>query len=426
MLPDADLDGLGDEFGHADAAEGELAAGLAGIAAAVADAADMALLRSRVAALSSGMEAWRLTDHEFVAWVRQGLTEGRLTRTGAPPRLLPLAPPPAPPPAPAPAATVPRRPAARRAPPSPPPAAIQKAVAGRFTQASVKCGDPGHVQADGTNIAEGATTTFTVRPSAGGEALATVSAAMNGQAVRGLDWRPRRPRRAARGDTYEFVVEADGQRAVSSNRFSFHEYPAVDPETVTLARRSGRFGWTGRYSIKFGSDHVTVSVKIRLVNRLGAKPEPGEAQPPIGDPVSPADKAAMKADIESKLSQKVSLYRSACRFGTDCSCPVPVRVLVSFVESGEHHVVDLYQGNAQANALQWTRIRTRDNSWAHETGHLLGWFDEYPTGAVGPTPRWQSSAPTHVMSTGTTVPPEYAWDFRDWYASKSGEGWTAR
>jgi hypothetical protein len=90
----------------------------------------------------------------------------------------------------------------------------------------------------------------------------------------------------------------------------------------------------------------------------------------------------MKADIEGKLSRKINLYRKNCAFGDACACPKPIVVVVDFVESGQHHEVNLYQGPGRANAMNWTREKTRDNSWAHETGHLLDWYDEYAGGAV--------------------------------------------
>lgn len=58
---------------------------------------------------------------------------------------------------------------------------------------------------------------------------------------------------------------------------------------------------------------------------------------------------------------------------------------LDFVEDDYHHEVNLFQGAGRANASNWTRVKTRDNSWAHETGHLLGFYDEYSTGAVGTT-----------------------------------------
>ena len=134
----------------------------------------------------------------------------------------------------------------------------------------------------------------------------------------------------------------------------------------------------------------------------------------------------MKADVQAKLSSKVKLRRSVCGFAAACTCIKPVKIVVSFVESGEHHTVNLYEGAGRASASNWTRTKTRANSWAHETGHLLGWYDEYTGGAVGSSPRWLPNATTHVMNTGLVVPPEYGWDFRDWFDTASGEKWTAK
>jgi hypothetical protein len=98
-------------------------------------------------------------------------------------------------------------------------------------------------------------------------------------------------------------------------------------------------------------------------------------------------------------------------------------VQLDFVESGEHHVVNLFQGPGRANAANWTRVKTRDNSWAHETGHLLAWYDEYVGGAVGTSPRWTAPNDTAVMSSGLKVPFEYYWDFRDWLKGKTSQEW---
>jgi hypothetical protein len=147
--------------------------------------------------------------------------------------------------------------------------------------------------------------------------------------------------------------------------------------------------------------------------------------PAVGSAVSDEDKAAMKTDIEGKLSEKVKFHRDLCE-DKGCGCPKIVHIKIDFVESGEHHEVNLFEGPGRANASNWTRVKTRANSWAHETGHLLGWFDEYASGAVGTSPRWVEAAPTHVMGSGLIVPPEYSWDFRDWFIEKTSEQWTAK
>jgi hypothetical protein len=303
---------------------------------------------------------------------------------------------------------------------------LQKKITGRFTEVTAKCGDPAHVEADGTNLAEGATTTFSPKCLRDSAALTAVSGPMNGQSVRNLDWKPKRPANWAKGDEFSFGVSGDGQSAQSENKFKFHEYPAVASETKTFNCVSGVFAWTGKFDILFADDVVTVTVKIKLVNRLGAKPAAGAALPAIGEAVTDADKASMKADVEGKLSSKVKLFRTNCAFAAACTCAKPIKIVVSFVEADAHHDVNLFQGAGRANASNWTRVKTRENSWAHETGHLLGWYDEYTDGAVGATPRWQANEPANVMNVGLTVPPEYGWDFRDWYTGKSGEDWTAK
>jgi hypothetical protein len=306
------------------------------------------------------------------------------------------------------------------------PCPYRKSIAGRFAETTVKCGDPGHVEADGVQITEGAATTFAVARVRDGAALTSVSGPMNAQQVRALDWQPKRPADWASGDEFKLQVSADGASAEGTNRFTFYAYPDAGPETKTYACSSGTFGWTGKFDIQHAADTITVTIKIKLVNRLGSKPASGDPQPAIGDPVTDTDKASMKADIEGKLSRKIKLTRTACSRADACACPKPIVVVVDFVESGQHHDVNLYQGSGQASARNWTRVKTRDNSWAHETGHLLGWYDEYAGGAVGTAPRWQPDEPANVMNVGLTVPPEYGWDFRDWYTAQSGEDWTAR
>lgn len=304
---------------------------------------------------------------------------------------------------------------------------LQKSISGRFVETEVKCGDPGHVEASGVNIAEGASTSFDIVRIRDHAALKWITAPMNGQRVSNLNWSPKRPHDWRSGDEFQFTVSADGQSATSSNRFHFQLISNYAAETKVFNCSSGRFGWTGKFDIRFADDQITVTIKIKLVNRLGAKPaSSSDPLPAIGPAVSATDKANMKSDIEGKLSRKVSLYRSACGFGNACSCAKPIIVVVDFVESGQHHDVNLFQGSGQANARNWTRVKTRDNSWAHETGHLLGWYDEYAGGATGSPPRWQTGSTSHVMNVGLTVPPEYAWDFRDWFAAKTGETWTAK
>jgi hypothetical protein len=139
----------------------------------------------------------------------------------------------------------------------------------------------------------------------------------------------------------------------------------------------------------------------------------------------------MKADIEGKLSNKRLFHRAQCTQGDGCACPknqgcckIRVRIFVDFVESGQQHEVNLFDGRGRADSGNWTRVKTRENSYAHETGHLLGFYDEYVEGAVGSLPRWRLQSGV-IMSTGLRVPAEYYWDFRDWLTKNcANEDWT--
>jgi len=302
-----------------------------------------------------------------------------------------------------------------------------KRITGAFYETEIRCGDTTKVRADGCNISPGANTIFDIYRVRDKKAMETVSGTMNSQEVRNLPWKARKPDDLLSNDEFEFKVAADGIDNTSTNKLKFKPWPSYARETKTIACSSGVYGWTGKFDISFSPDEITVTVKIKLTNRDGSKPASGDPMPDeADDPVSDADKATMKADIEGKLSRKIVLYRKDCVFGDACTCPIKIKVVVNFVESGEHHTVNLFTGAGQANATNWTRVKTRPNSYAHETGHLLGWYDEYSTGAVGTAPRWKNSNPSAVMNTGLDVPPEYGWDWRDWFAGKTGEDWVAK
>lgn len=230
----------------------------------------------------------------------------------------------------------------------------------------------------------------------------------------------------------EFYLEAtaEGVTARSENNLTIQKYSNYRHQTRRWRCSSGRFGWDAAFDIKMVSREIIVRVKIKLVNRLGAKPAARtDPLPAIGSPVSAADKANLKSNIESKLSEKRIFHRDRCNRGDSCNCPLShgccklkIKVIIDFVESGQHHTVNLFQGAGRANSSSWTRTPTRANSYAHETGHLLGWYDEYAAGAVGTAPRWSVRA-GGIMASGLTARPEYYWDFRDWIAGKTGESW---
>lgn len=312
--------------------------------------------------------------------------------------------------------------------PGPSPESNRK-LKGRFRTTSLKCGDTVVLELKGENLPGDANAGVALKKKADDQTIASLSVPMPGGSAT-ADWVAKKPGDGWGKPEVVFDAEASGAKARSDNELEFKKYPDKSAETKTINCSSGIFGWTGKYEIELKAGVLKVRTKVKLVNRQGPKPAAGGSLPAAGPPVSAGDKASMKTDIESKLSGKWTMHRKDCGRKPTCDCPssracckLTVRVVVDFVETGEHHVVNLFQGPGRANATNWTRVKTRDNSWAHETGHLLGWYDEYVGGAVGAAPRWTAPNAGAVMETGLAVPFEYYWDFRDWLKSKLSEEW---
>jgi len=316
--------------------------------------------------------------------------------------------------------------------------AEERSITGRFNPAEVKCGNHTGLDAEAVNVPDGTEAVFTLKAMRGHAGVGSESQALDGSQVRGLQWISKKTDDQW-GEPDVFFSVAAGVSNESENQLSFIQYPDVASQNVTFNRTATNttvtpprtYRWTGKYDIEFTGGEIIITTKIKLINRLGSRPSSSSASlPGIGPAVSETDKAAMKSDIESKLTEKWILHRDDCQRGSSCDCPnerkcckFKVIVVVDFVEAGEHHRVNLFQGSGRASATNWTRDKTRDNSWAHETGHLLGWYDEYPTGATGPAPRWQTARSGAIMRRGLAVPNEYYWDFRDWLQSAASENW---
>jgi hypothetical protein len=307
----------------------------------------------------------------------------------------------------------------------------QKKIKGRFDKVEVKCGSPVGFEADATNIADGKMAKFQLCLLPRQKTVLTVKRPLKTSKVRGLNWISKKLSNSWPAKELDFRVSADDVSSRSENQLKFHRYSNQASETKTFNCASGIYGWTGKFDVEFKNGLLIITIKIKLVNRKGNKPAgTAAALPAVGPAVSKKVKQNMKRDIQSKLTGKWLLHRGQCQRAEKCKCPIKrkcckfrVRINVQFVEAGQHHTVNLFRGKSSANSNNWTRIKLRKNSWAHETGHLLGWYDEYATGATGSPPRWKSVRAGAVMNTGLKVPAEYYWDFRDWYKGKTGEDW---
>lgn len=302
----------------------------------------------------------------------------------------------------------------------------EKKLEVRYLQTHVRCGDEVKLMARSQNIDNGESVKMEVKQK--GSTIFTYNGTLQGGAADGL-WQCKVQTDDHPEPKFTLEGSAAGINATSPNDCTIKKYENIAAQTKTIPCSSPPFGWTGKFDIELKSGQIIVTTKIKLLNRNGAKPGDGDPMPEVSGTVSAADKATMKSDIEGKLSAKHLFHRKGCKRGNGCDCSktrscckIKVKVVVKFVESGEHHRVNLFQGAGRANSGNWTRTKTRANSYAHETGHLLGWYDEYAGGAVGSAPRWKVQGGV-VMNTGLRVPKEYYWDFRNWLKAKTGEDW---
>jgi hypothetical protein len=95
-----------------------------------------------------------------------------------------------------------------------------------------------------------------------------------------------------------------------------------------------------------------------------------------------------------------------------------------------HGKVKLFKGfnnpNGWGKKDQWWyshtwweyHVGTPDFVRAHEFGHLIGMYDEYPQGACDPA-RLYTDEPTSIKNAGTRVSSRHVKDYVDWFKKKA-------
>lgn len=84
----------------------------------------------------------------------------------------------------------------------------------------------------------------------------------------------------------------------------------------------------------------------------------------------------------------------------------PIVLDVRFVEQDPHHVITVKEGPGRGDTSTWytgwPQGQGSPAPWAHEVGHYLGNYDEYPGGGVNPNGSHQNE-PSSLMGTGTAL-----------------------
>lgn len=136
----------------------------------------------------------------------------------------------------------------------------------------------------------------------------------------------------------------------------------------TLAGRveaKNGFAWNYGFDVERRDDGVRVQVAINLI--------------PAGTVIQ-ADLEGVKSLWEAGIERIWS--RRCALIGTDGRC-VPIVADVTFKGPRFHHEVIVRREEKRRTALDWN-LRDDARIVAHEFGHLLGLYDEYPGGATDP------------------------------------------
>lgn len=148
-------------------------------------------------------------------------------------------------------------------------------------------------------------------------------------------------------------------------------------ETVTVTRDAthGRT-WRAAFDVELLPEQVLIVLRLRLV------PGPGITRPRLDRWTS-----SWEADVEARWSgQFALLVGDAAR---------PINVDVQFDNRRPHHTVVVREdAGAGIDQLNWS-IWSSPVVVAHEVGHMIGAWDEYPRG--GQDPHEPMSDPNSVM-----------------------------
>jgi hypothetical protein len=117
--------------------------------------------------------------------------------------------------------------------------------------------------------------------------------------------------------------------------------------------------------------------------------------------ITNAMKSSWKNEIEGYWNNVFAAHRKKCKRGKNCDCnnhccKFDIKIVCSFVASGQHTTVDVHPGACTGpwgSASWWYSTTWWENKSAnvptsvraHEFGHNMGLFDEYKGGATAPS-----------------------------------------
>lgn len=318
----------------------------------------------------------------------------------------------------------------------------------QWTEAEAACGDPAHLEVETEHVGSGDVLVNVVRERpATGAAHRDEIRAMNGfftVKVAGdkakHEWITRRgyykkemkvvAQQTSYGGTKWSNNELKLKTAPDANEVKTYKasspqwLPQVIGGVKTLAPSGKNYGWDVAYEIAIKDGRFSITRKIDFALKGGAS---------AGD----KDKKAWKQEIESVWDKKFKIHRVNCKRGDRCDCDANqgccsylIRVRCVWGAGQGTKKTELHAGANDPKGWGGPKWWYSHTWWekrkgvpatvrAHEFGHQIGMFDEYPEGACDP-PRLFTNVPDSIMNAGRKVYDRHFKEFHDWFKAKAG------
>jgi hypothetical protein len=282
----------------------------------------------------------------------------------------------------------------------------------RWVDLQAYCGDAARLEATVTPTPPDGTVTVNVLHPVTGATIDTLTGNMTGGRMQ-TTWTTKAQTANWRTDRIRFTATASsvGASGTSTNQFTFRQRPTAAWTLKNVVHASGNgFGPSHeKHDASLDPSQVHYRIKLKL----------------SGAPFDAAHQTAARTVIQDVWNNGFTgkrFHRTHCLRGNTCDCTFDCckagfHLDVEFVATGEHLTVQVFHtapgaaahgSSMNGDGGEWgDPPRNAASTYAHETGHVLGQHDEYPTGAFDPTvPPAQPTNPPNpnlMSTTGNTT-----------------------